>query len=119
MTMTTKAFKTVSIESNIRDWVYTAYIGKTGRLLSIRAGCRTWKDFTAARHHYYPDDPHARWGSLWLKNNTDFRAYAWHLEARAILQKLQNRVRLATEKIESDRRRQTGARSGKKAKARK
>ena len=43
----------VSRECNIRNYRYSAHVDKrTGRVLKITAGCRTWRTFAAAFAHY-------------------------------------------------------------------
>lgn len=45
--------KMFMIRMSQRDFRVRAYINsKTGRVLRVTAGCRTWKDFTEAVAHY-------------------------------------------------------------------
>lgn len=90
--------KTITVErrANIRHFTYRAHLSpKTGRLLKIVAGCRTWKTFLEAELHYqglgHLDD-----SIKWSDGNTPLdyvEKWARRYEARFIIAKLENDVR--------------------------
>lgn len=46
--------------TNIRDYSFNVHLSRsTGKLLKIRAGCRTWLSFADALAHYRGDGPYA------------------------------------------------------------
>lgn len=54
--------KTIYRDCNIRSYRYKAYVSKrTGVLLHLTAGCRTWGSFAEAFRHYSDGSPNWRW----------------------------------------------------------
>jgi hypothetical protein len=103
--------KKIVRRANIRSYSYVAYVVKAnGRLLKIKAGCRTWYSFGEAREHY--DGRHGmntifsttspRWSDAWLMPRPEWSAH--RDEARAIIDKLQADVEAYVRKCKKAKR---------------
>jgi hypothetical protein len=140
ITKTTKGeFVTFEIEPNIRSqFTFRAKVRRrSGKVVSITAGCRYWTTFGAARGHYGSDSAQTfryyvgawysysrpmeygfpRWSDAWLDSISQpnrLTQYAVRAEARAVLRRLQDEV--TSYAYQQSRRR---ARDRKKARSRK
>lgn len=92
-----KKIRVVARKSNLRSFTYSAYVSKkTGALLRIKAGCRTWYSFDDAIAHYSGDGRYApsKWTDAELARKqvnfpSDYRReWAERFEARSILRNL-------------------------------
>lgn len=83
--------KKFSREANIRDYRYTVTVNKkTGAVIKIEAGCRTWQSFREATDHYRAEG-HLRWSDAWIKRNCPYsadRTRAERIEAQEIIFRL-------------------------------
>ena len=113
--------KKFSIACILRQHVYVATVNATtGALIDIRAGCRTWHSFDAAKRHY--DGVSLPY--VWQHNNNcidygfdriSIERYYWRHEARRILRSLSSSVFAYQEKIRiAKRNKQRALRAAKK-----
>lgn len=89
----------LSVDCHIRRYTYRAFLNrKTGRLLRIEAGCRTWHSFTEAKNHYNGLGLNPEFASSNIADVLKIRLwdgvmiYAQRWEAREVLRKLERKV---------------------------
>lgn len=103
--------KIISLQSYLRPALtYKAHVSnRTGKLLRITAGCRTWSSFDVAAAHYRGEGPY--WsGNKWCDSQIDvclnegsWIVAAWREEARRILKRLSGEVEIAQGRIKRRR----------------
>lgn len=65
-----KPYKLISERMHLRRYRVRAYLSpSTGRVLRIRAGCRTWRSIAEAVAHYAGGGPYASRHLRWRKIN--------------------------------------------------
>lgn len=96
-----------------RGYKYVAFLRpKTGSIIRIRAGCRSWKSFERAFRHYHADNPHGplcpkRWSDDWLLKNYNHALPLWmehRRDAQRTLRDLECGVRERRNEIRRKRR---------------
>ena len=107
-------FITFRINSNLRHYTYTVKVTKnTGRVVHLRAGCRYWQSFYAARRWYAPETSPGflcsakRWSDVWIQRQTPEQhegLRADRREANAIIDKLEERVTAYQRKRKQEKR---------------
>ena len=97
-------FITFRINSNLRHYTYKVKVTtNTGRVVHLRAGCRYWQSFYAARRWYSAETSDTmgflsgpkRWSDEWIARQTkdqQEKLRGDRREANAIIDKLEERV---------------------------
>lgn len=109
--------RTLKIVSNLRGYTYKARIDKrTGRLIDLRAGCRWWRSFAVAQQHYRGLGHDglfqiAKWSDEEMASQlqrgnyeTHARAFGARLEARKILQRLEDEIGAIKKRLKKKKR---------------
>jgi hypothetical protein len=74
MTTHDTRYKVLRRYADVRGYTYVVWLKrKSGRVVEITAGCRTWDSFKEALAHYDPTDPDAKWSDNWINVSPDRR----------------------------------------------